>query len=124
MEENFYICKHCGNITKKINDSGVPIVCCGENMQTLVANTTEASNEKHIPVYSLQNNIVNVIVGSIEHPMSTEHYIKWIYLKTNKGSQIKYLNPNEKPQTFFCICNDEQVINVYAYCNLHSLWKA
>ena len=124
MEENFYICKHCGNITKKINDSGVPIVCCGENMQTLVANTTEASNEKHIPVYSLQNNIVNVIVGSIEHPMSTEHYIKWIYLKTNKGSQIKYLTPNEKPQTFFCICNDEQVINVYAYCNLHSLWKA
>lgn len=124
MEEKFYICKHCGNIINKIKDSGVPVICCGENMQELIACSTEASIEKHIPVYNVNDNIVKVVVGSVEHPMTEEHFIEWVYLKTNKGSQIKYLKPNEKPQTSFCIESDEQVLNVYAYCNLHSLWKA
>ena len=25
MEQKFYICKHCGNIIKKVEDKGVPV---------------------------------------------------------------------------------------------------
>ena len=37
MEQKFYICKHCGNIIEKVEDKGVPVVCCGEVMQELQA---------------------------------------------------------------------------------------
>ena len=124
MEQKFYICKHCGNIITKLKDSAVPVMCCGENMVELVAGTTDASLEKHIPVFKVEDNKVYVTVGSVEHPMTAEHFIEWVYLKTNKGGQIKYLKPLEKPQTCFTICEDEEVEFVYAYCNLHSLWKA
>ena len=30
MNQKFYICKHCGNVIEKVEDKGVPVVCCGE----------------------------------------------------------------------------------------------
>lgn len=124
METKFYICKHCGNVVTKLKDSGVKVVCCGEKMNELIAGTTDASQEKHVPVYKVEGNNVNVVVGAVEHPMTDEHYIEWVYLQTKKGGQIKYLKPLEKPQTCFSICDGDTVEAVYAYCNLHSLWKA
>ena len=123
MEQKFYICSHCGKVVAAVKETGVPIMCCGQPMQEIVAGTTDASVEKHVPVYNVENNMVNVSIGSIEHPMTNEHFIEWIYLKTNKGYQIKYLNPNEKPQASFILCNNEEVLSIYSYCNLHSLWK-
>lgn len=124
MEQEFYICKHCGNIITKLKDSGVPVVCCGENMSEIKAGTTDASLEKHVPVYSKEDNKVIVKIGSVEHPMIKEHFIEWVCLQTNKGFKINYLQPEQKPETCFNICKNEEVISVYAYCNLHSLWKA
>lgn len=124
MEQNFYICNHCGNIITKLNDSGVSVICCGEKMSNLTAGTTDASLEKHVPVYKVENNKVFVTVGAIEHPMTPEHYIQWVCLQTKKGIQINYLKPLENPKTCFSICEGDEVEAVYAYCNLHSLWKA
>ena len=28
----FYECKHCGQIIEMVNDSFVPVTCCGEQM--------------------------------------------------------------------------------------------
>ena len=81
----YYICETCGNIIEKLNDSGVPVVCCGKPMKELIAGTVDAAREKHIPVYSVEGNKVSVVVGSVEHPMVDVHYIQWIVLKTNKG---------------------------------------
>lgn len=120
----FYKCSHCGQIITKLNDKNIPVVCCGQIMQELIAGTTEASLEKHIPVYKTENNIVTVAVGSVIHPMTEDHYIQWVCLETNLGSQIKQLTPNTTPEVTFVIGNNEQIISVYAYCNLHSLWKA
>ena len=53
MQEKFYICRHCGNLIGKINDSGVPVVCCGQKMEALIPNTVEASGEKHLPFVTL-----------------------------------------------------------------------
>lgn len=123
MEKEFYVCAHCGNIITKITDKKVPVFCCGQKMDKLVAGTVDASLEKHVPVVNIEKNVVTVKVGSVEHPMVEEHFIQWIYIVTNKGEQIKYLSPNQKPIATFMIDNDEIVENVYEYCNLHGLWK-
>lgn len=119
----FYICKHCGQIITKLKDKNIPNICCGEYMTELVAGVTEASTEKHIPVYKIDNNIVKVNIGSVPHPMTSEHYIEWVCLETKKGFQINHLKPEDQPETQFAITNDDEILSVYAYCNLHSLWK-
>ena len=86
--------------------------------------STDAAVEKHVPVISQEGNIVTVSVGSVEHPMIPEHYIEWISLETNKGNQRKVLQPNTPPTAQFALLDGEEVITAYAYCNLHSLWKA
>ena len=100
MEQKFYICKHCGNIIAKVKDAGVPVVCCGEPMSEIVPGTTDAAVEKHVPVWTVENGIVHVKVGSVEHPMLPEHYIEWVSLQTKQGNQRKELHPGEKPESF------------------------
>ncbi len=123
MEQKFYICKHCGNIIAKVNDSGVPVVCCGEPMSEIIPGTTDAAVEKHVPDYTVEDGKVFVKVGSVEHPMTPEHYIQWISLQTKQGNQRKVLTPQDAPATCFALCDGDEVEAVYAYCNLHSLWK-
>ena len=123
MEQKFYICEHCGNIIAYVKNTGIPVMCCGQKMKELVAGTTEASLEKHIPVYTVENGIIHVTVGSTEHPMLDEHYIEWISLQTSFGNQKKVLKPGDPPKADFALLPDETVEAVFAYCNLHSLWK-
>ena len=115
---------HCGNIIAKVKDTGVPVICCGEPMSEIVPGTTDAAVEKHVPVWTVENGIVHVKVGSLEHPMLPEHYIEWVSLQTKQGNQRKELHPGEKPEVCFALCEGDEVEAVYAYCNLHSLWKA
>lgn len=124
MEQRFFICKHCGNIVAMVKSSGVPIMCCGEKMSEIVPGTMDASKEKHVPVYSIEGNTVNVAVGSVLHPMQPEHYIEWVSLQTRSGNQRKQLEPNDEPKVSFAITDGDEVVAVYAYCNLHGLWKA
>ena len=123
MELKYYICESCGNIITKVKDSKVPVVCCGQKMKEIVPGTTDAAVEKHVPVYTVDGNTVSVQVGSVEHPMVEEHYIEWIDVQTSQGFQHKVLNPGDKPQACFALCEGETVEAVYAYCNLHGLWK-
>ena len=104
MEQKFYICKHCGNIIAKVKDMGVPIICCGEPMTEIVPGTTGAAVEKHVPVWTVENGVVHVKVGSVEHPMLPEHYIEWVSLHTKQGNQRKELHPGEKPEVCFALC--------------------
>ena len=122
-ENKFYICEHCGNIVGMIHNSGVPMMCCGQKMTKLEAGVVEASHEKHIPVVVVEGNTVRVNVGSVTHPMSEEHHIAWVYLQTNRGGQRKCLDFNGAPEVTFALA-DETPVAVYAYCNLHGLWKA
>ena len=124
MKQVFYRCNHCGNIVAFVKASGVPVVCCGEKMTEIIPGTVDASREKHIPVWSVDGNIVHVFVGSVEHPMLPEHYIEWISIETKQGNQRKELHPGEKPEACFALCEGDEVEAVYAYCNLHGLWKA
>ena len=120
----FYKCSHCGNIIAYVENKGVPVMCCGQKMTEIVPGTTDASQEKHVPVYTVEGNLVTVTVGAVEHPMQPEHYIEWVSLQTKQGNQRKVLQPGEAPKVCFAICEGDEVEAVYAYCNLHSLWKA
>lgn len=120
----FLICKHCGNIVAYVHASGVPVVCCGENMAELIPNTTDAAVEKHVPVIERQEDSVTVRVGSVDHPMTDAHFIQWIALETKMGNQRKELKPGDAPRACFALCKGDEVIDAYAYCNLHGLWKA
>lgn len=124
MEQKFYICEHCGNIVAMVKETGAPVMCCGEKMKEIIPGTTDAAVEKHVPVYTVENNLVKVQVGSAEHPMMDAHYIEWVSLQTKQGNQRKALHPGEKPEVCFAICEGDEVTAVYAYCNLHGLWKA
>ena len=120
----FYRCKKCGKIISIVEETKVPSMCCGEDMEELVPGTVDAATEKHVPVCEVEGNIVTVKVGSVEHPMLDEHYIQWIAIKTKNGNQRKVLKPGEAPVAKFAIIEGDEVQEVYEYCNLHGLWKA
>ncbi len=124
MEMKFYRCRICGKIVAMVNETPVPTICCGEAMQLLVPGTTDAAQEKHVPVVTKEGNKVTVKIGSVEHPMAEEHYIQWIALQTKNGNQRKILKPGDKPEAVFALMDDDEIVAVYEYCNLHSLWAA
>ena len=90
----------------------------------LVACSTDASQEKHVPIVTKKCKQVKVDVGSVEHPMTAEHFIEWILIETAQGYQIKYLTADSAPVSAFSLADGDSLVAVYAYCNLHGLWKA
>lgn len=124
MELKFFKCAHCGQIIAVVKGTGVPVICCGEKMQEIIAGSIDAATEKHVPVYTVSGNTVTVKVGSVMHPMTAEHLIEWVVLVTDKGNQRKAFKAGDLPETQFALLDGEKVEAVYAYCNLHGLWKA
>ncbi|MCL1831143.1 MAG: desulfoferrodoxin [Oscillospiraceae bacterium] len=120
--QKFYICKKCGNLIGVIDDHRVPVSCCASTMEELVPNTVDAAQEKHLPVVSIDGKNINVKVGSAAHPMTDEHYITFIYIQTEQGGQRKKLFPGSNPEADFVLV-DDKLLAVFAYCNLHGLWK-
>ncbi|HBC96265.1 MAG TPA: desulfoferrodoxin [Clostridium sp.] len=116
-----YKCEVCGNIVEVLNKGGGTLVCCGKPMKLLEENSVDAALEKHVPVIEKIDGGVKVKVGSVEHPMTPEHYIQWIEVHTENKIYRKYLKPGEKPEATFKL--DEKVVMAREYCNLHGLWK-
>jgi superoxide reductase len=113
----FYECKECGLLALSFNGKEIP------GLKELVPNTVDASGEKHLPVVQLEGDKLVARIGSVEHPMVPEHFIQWVYLLTDKGGQRKNLVPGSDPKVKFAL-GDEKPVAVYAYCNLHGLWKS
>jgi superoxide reductase len=120
--QKFFICNHCGNMAGLIENKGVPMICCGEKMGELIPNTAEASTEKHLPDIINSGDSIDVQIGSAPHPMEEKHHIVFVYVETERGGQRKCLNPNDPANLSFSFMDDKPVA-VYAYCNLHGLWK-
>ena len=124
MEQKYYICETCGNLVEMVKSAGVPLMCCGKPMKELVPGSVDAAQEKHVAVWEVKDGKVCVQVGSVEHPMLPEHYIEWISLQTAQGYQRKMLNPGDAPKVEFALCDGDEVKAVYAYCNIHGLWRS
>lgn len=117
-----YRCNICGNIIELLHPGAEALVCCGQPMEKLKENTTDAAQEKHVPVIEKTDNGFKVTVGSVAHPMDEKHYIEWIELIAGTVSYHRFLAPGEKPVAEFCIKADS--VSARAYCNLHGLWKS
>jgi len=116
-----YKCEVCGNMVEMVHEGGGTLVCCGQNMTLITENTTDASQEKHVPVIEKTNDGYKVKVGSAAHPMEEKHYIEWIELVAGDVSQRVFLKPGDAPEATFC--TDATDVAARAYCNLHGLWK-
>ncbi|MBT4824106.1 desulfoferrodoxin [Candidatus Woesearchaeota archaeon] len=123
-QNEVYKCEICGNIVEVIHQGVGELVCCGQAMKLMQENTEDASQEKHVPIVERDGNNVKVKVGSVAHPMETEHYIEWIEIKMVDAGRIakRYLKPGDNPEVEFH--TREGAIEIRAYCNLHGLWKA
>jgi len=120
MEFKLYRCSHCGNVAFKLVNSGVPMVCCGEPMQELIPNTTDAAVEKHVPVITRDGDKISVQGGSVIHPMLENHYIQAIAAVSGETVTIGLLKPGESP-VLKTAAGDK--VTAYSLCNLHGLWK-
>lgn len=121
-QKKFYHCAKCGNIVSYYVDKGNAVMCCGQAMEELKANSTDAAGEKHVPVVEVKDGVVKVSVGSVSHPMTEEHLISWIYLETDKGGHERFLTAADEPVAVFHI-GDEKPLRAYEFCNLHGLWS-
>ena len=122
MDENvrFYKCPICGNVIGLIDGYAEHLRCCGQEMELLVANTQDAAQEKHVPVYEHVDGEIVVKVGAVDHPMTKEHYIMWIaQVSDNRTTRVR-LYPEQGTETRFPYIKGS---TIYAYCNLHGLWK-
>lgn len=127
-----YRCTVCGNVTEVVNENVGELVCCDQPMVKLAAKTEDAGLEKHVPViedsdacptYSSSAACVKVKVGSVEHPMEEDHYIKFIEVLTGDKVLRAELKPGQKPEAHFCVKKDD-IVEVREFCTTHMLWKA
>ena len=104
------------------------VACVGAindpDFNELIPNDTDAAQEKHVPVITVDGNTVTVDVGSVAHPMTGEHLIAVIMLQTCCGFQMRHLKPGDAPKAVFKLNDGEKAVAAYEYCNLHGLWTA
>ncbi len=120
-KKEIYKCEVCGNIVEVLHNGVGTLVCCGQPMKLIEEKIQEEGNEKHIPIIQENEEGVNVKVGSVEHPMTPEHYIEWIEISTENGESKKFLTPDDKPEANFPVKNKN--IKAREYCNVHGLWS-
>ena len=116
-----YKCTVCGNIVEVLHGGDGELVCCGEPMQLLKENTTDAAKEKHVPVIEKIDGGYKVKVGSVPHPMEAKHYIEWIELLADGRAYRQFLDPGMAPEATFLI--KATSVSAREHCNLHGLWK-
>lgn len=122
MERNvrFYICPKCNNQVGLIHGKGENLKCCDTKMELMNANSADAAQEKHLPVYSKKDNEILVNIGETQHPMEDEHYIMWVAIVGDNQTTRIALSPKDKPIVKLPYISGA---TLYSYCNKHGLWK-
>lgn len=113
-------CKNCDKLLFTLREGKNDIVC--EDLEVVKANSKDAALEKHVPAVTVKDNVVEVVVGDVIHPMLEEHLIQEIILETNHSTHIRHLKAGEEPKATFVLAEGEKPVAVYEYCNLHGLW--
>lgn len=116
-----YKCELCGNMVEVLHEAGGTLTCCGQPMSLFSENTTDAAQEKHVPVVEKVEGGYKVKVGSVAHPMEEKHFIEWIELLADGKVYRQFLKPGAPPEAVFMIDADQ--VTAREYCNLHGLWK-
>lgn len=117
-----YQCELCGNMVEVLHAGGGELVCCGQPMNLLAENSTDAAKEKHVPVIVKGDGGFTVKIGSVAHPMTDAHFIEWIELIAGTVVYRQSLKPGDAPEAFFATTASQ--VTARAFCNLHGLWRA
>ena len=117
-------CPICGNVVEMVEDHGVPLMCCGKKMEEVEAGAVDAALEKHVPVLSIDGDILTAKVGEVAHPMTKEHLITTIIAVLGNKVMRVDLTDADEPVATFALGGYKGTVEVYEYCNLHGLWKA
>ncbi|ADL12522.1 desulfoferrodoxin [Acetohalobium arabaticum] len=116
-------CDICGNVVELLQAGAPALVCCGEDMKKLEAQTEDSSVEKHVPVVEETDDGIKILIGSTLHPMEDDHLIRFIEVLTEDKVLRAEFKAGDEPKAVFNVDQDE-VIEVREFCNLHGLWKA
>jgi superoxide reductase len=119
---NVYKCEICGNVIEVVHPGAPALVCCGQDMNLMEAQTADSSVEKHVPVIEKTDSGITVKVGSVPHPMEEKHFIEWIEVISGDRKYLKFLKPGQPAEATFPV--KDSPITVREYCNVHGLWKA
>ena len=123
MAIRFYECGICGNLVCTIDDSGNPLSCCGRQMKELRPASTDGDLEKHVPVYQLDGSDLYVKIGQKLHPMEKFHHIEFVVVETTQGFMVQKIDKLPTPEAYFKLNPEQNIINIYIYCNLHGLYS-
>ena len=118
---NIYKCEICGNVIEVVHAGKPALVCCGQDMKLMEAQTADQTTEKHVPVIEKTDNGIKVKVGSTPHPMEEKHYIEWIEVIAGDKKYFEFLKPGNPAEAEFPV--KDSPITVREYCNVHGLWK-
>ena len=113
-------CVKCGALVEVIKDctcDDCGIKCCGEQMVDVVANSVEASIEKHKPQIRINGDVVEAVVP---HVMDDDHYIEWMGIEGDGIYAKINFEPGQKAKAMFPYVKGSKI---FAYCNLHGLWE-
>ena len=119
---DIFKCTVCGNIVEVVHTGIGELVCCNQPMVNIKENTTDASQEKHVPAVEEIPEGIKAKIGSLPHPMEEKHYIEWIEVISNGKTQRNFLMPGDTPETNFAIDSNTRY-TVREYCNIHGLWR-
>lgn len=128
-----YQCKKTGTAIELIKSEGIQpltnnpkdnttISYHGNTLDFVAVNTSDGAAEKHMPIAEFDGNDLVVKVGDVMHPMTSEHLIEWVTILYDNFMQRGEFTSEESPQITFHVGKAASV-DVYAYCNLHGLWK-
>ena len=113
-------CFKCGALVQVLNDCNCDdcgIMCCGQEMKKLDANSEDAAIEKHKPEYKINDDEIEIRVN---HVMEEEHFIEWIKVVVGDEEHTYYFNPDEEP---VIVVPYEKGTIIYSFCNKHGLWE-
>lgn len=122
--KQIYRCSVCGNIVEVTHEGAGELVCCGQPMVLQDEKSADEGMEKHVPVIDIQDDVVEVMVGEIPHPMEDAHFIEWIELDIDGVLFKKYLKPGDEPKAVFAKPKEYTNISAREYCSVHGLWKS
>lgn len=118
-----YRCSICNNVVEVLHEGAPDLTCCGQLMDKLEAKTEDQGQEKHVPVVEETDSGIIVKVGSVEHPMEENHYIKFIEVLTKDKVVKAELNAGDKPEAVFCVKKTD-VVEIREFCTTHMLWRS
>jgi len=118
----FHYCSVCGRVVMAHKTSEKDVFCCETPMTVLEPNTTKSEMEIHQIVKRQIGYFLTVSLP--KHPVMDLHRIEFIAIETDQGFQFRAIEKGQEPIANFILSKQENILHVYAFCNIHLLLQA